>query len=65
MAEYSAALNTVIKWEKDLNCKLEKVITNGKVTSIKCSLCKKFKSHLNKMRSYTCIRQHGLKELNM
>ena len=51
MADHSAALNTVIKWEKDLNCNLEKVITNNRVTSIKCSLCKTFLNHLNKMRS--------------
>ena len=38
MAEYSAALNTVGKWEKVM---------------IKCSLCNKFKGDLNKMHSYT------------
>ena len=61
MAEYSVSLNTVIKWEKDLNCKLEKGITNGKVTSIKCSLCMKFKNHLTKMRSYTPAWVEGTK----
>ena len=61
VAEYSAALNTVVKWEKEFSCELEKVITNGKVTMIKCSLCKKFKSDLNKMRSYTSTRVEGTK----
>ena len=53
MAEYSATLNTVVKWEKEFSCKLEKVIMNNKVTMIKYSLCKKFEGDLNKMRSYT------------
>ena len=61
MAEYSAALNTVVKWEKEFSCELEKVITNGKVTMIKCSLCKKFEGDLNKLRSYTTTWVEGTK----
>ena len=61
MAEYSATLNMVVKWEKEFSCELEKVVTNGKVTMIKCSLCKKFKGHLNKMRSYTSTWVEGTK----
>ena len=61
MAEYSAALNTVIKWEKEFSCELEKVITNGKVTMIKCSLCKKFEGNLNKMCGYTLTWVEGTK----
>ena len=59
MAEYSAARNTVGKWEKKFHCELEMVITNGKVTMIKCSLCKKFEGDLNKMRSYTSTWVEG------
>ena len=61
MAGYSAALNTVVKWEKEFSCELEKVITNGKVTMIKYSLCKKFEGDLNKMRSCTSTWVEGTK----
>ena len=61
MAEYSTALDTVVKWEKEFSCELEKVITNGKVTMIKCSICKKFEGDLNKMRSYTSTWVEGTK----
>ena len=39
MAECTAALNTVIKWGKKINCELEKVVIRDKVSSIKCKLC--------------------------
>ena len=61
MGEYSAALNTVVKWEKEFSCELEKVIMNGMVTIIKCSLCKKFEGDLNKMCSYTSTWLKGTK----
>ena len=57
----ATTLATVIKWGKEFNCELEKVIINGKVTAIKCSLCKRFESHLNKMRSYTSAWVEGTK----
>ena len=63
MAECTAAVNTVIKWEKELNCELEKVTIRGKVSSIKCKLCVKFENHLSKMRSFTPAWVEGSKSL--
>ena len=64
MAEYSAALNMVVKWEKEFSCELEKV------TMIKYSLWKTFEGNLNKMCSYTsrwveetkCAKKDSLKK---
>ena len=53
--EYSAALKTVLKWEKEFKCSFTKEIKNRKVVSVKCDLCVEYASRLRSLCSFTPI----------
>ena len=63
MAEFSASFKTVLNWEKEFGCELDKLIEGGKVVSIKCKTCQKYESRLKNMRSWTSKCVQGSKFL--
>ena len=46
----TTSLKTVVKWEKSLECELEKIIESGKVVKIKCKDCIQFESRIKNKR---------------
>ena len=63
MAEFSASLKTVLNWEKEFGCELDKLIEGSKVVSIKCKTCQKYESRLKNMRSWTSKWVQGSKSI--
>ena len=45
-------LKTVVKWEKSLECELEKIIESGKVVEIKCKDCIQFESRIKNTKGF-------------
>ena len=46
------SLKTVVKWEKSLECELEKIIESGKVVEIKCKDCIQFESRIKNTKGF-------------
>ena len=46
------SLKTVVKWEKSLECELDKLIESGKVVKITCKDCIQFESRIKKKKIY-------------
>ena len=46
------SLKTVVKWEKSLECELEKIIESGKVVEIKCKDCIQFESTIKNIKGF-------------
>ena len=46
------SLKTVVKWEKSLECELEKIIESGKVVEIKCKDCIQFESRIKNIKGF-------------
>ena len=44
------SLKTVVKWEKSLECELEKIIESRKVVKIKCKDCIQFETRIKKIK---------------
>ena len=42
----------VVKWEKSLECELEKIIESGKVVEIKCKDCIQFESRIKNIKGF-------------
>ena len=45
-------LKTVVKWEKSLECELEKIIESGKVVEIKCKDCIQFEGRIKNIKGF-------------
>ena len=43
---------TNLKWEKSLECELEKIIESGKVVEIKCKDCIQFESRIKNIKGF-------------
>ena len=48
----TTSLKTVVKWEKSLECELEKIIESGKVVKIKCKDCIQFESRIKNIKGF-------------
>ena len=46
------SLKTVVKWEKSLECELEKIIESRKVVEIKCKDCIQFESRIKNIKGF-------------
>ena len=46
-------LSTVLKWEKEFNCKFEYGVNGTGVVRLRCLLCKQYEAHIKNIKTFS------------